>query len=465
MTAAAPAAGSDRYLSWGRAHRFRHRVVVKPAHRAAAAAALAAHRGRCRFLAYGLGRSYGDSCLNEGEGLIDTGALDRFLAFDPETGVLTCEAGVTLAAILAHLAKPRPDGSAWFPPVTPGTRFVTVGGTIANDVHGKNHHRAGTFGRHVLALELLRSDGAVVTCAPEGPNPELFRATVGGLGLTGLILSATLRLKRVAGLALDVEDVRFEDLDEFYALARDSEADWDYTVAWIDCLARGGRIGRGIFTRANHVAGPADDGAAAAPPPLRPPRLGVPLAPPVSPLNRWTLAAFNALYGCSKLKGRRSVHRRLPYPPVFYPLDGIGDWNRLYGARGFFQYQCVVPEAEAPAAIARLLGVIAEAGEGSFLAVLKTFSDVPSPGMLSFPRAGTTLALDFPNHGGRTRALLERLDAVTLAAGGRVYPAKDGRVSAAHFQAYYPTWREFAAYVDPGFSSSFWRRVSGEPAA
>jgi FAD/FMN-containing dehydrogenase len=455
VTGAVP---SECHLAWGRVHRFRH-VVVRPAHRAAAVAALVAGRDR-RWLAYGCGRSYGDSCLNDGEGLIETGALDRFLAFDRTRGILTCEAGVTLAAILAHLARPEADGSAWFLPVTPGTRFVTVGGAIANDVHGKNHHHAGTFGRHVLSFDLVRSDGSVVTCTP-GRNAALFRATIGGLGLTGLIVSATLQLARVPGLMVELEDIGFDRLEEFYRLAAESEAGYAHTVAWVDCLASRGRIGRGIFSRANHVAAP--DGAGGSTPLGAPRRrqLRVPFAPPFSPLNRWTLGAFNALYRRAKLGGRHAVRRHLPYAPVFYPLDAIDGWNRMYGARGFFQYQCVIPAAAAPAAVAELLRVIAAAGTGSFLAVLKTFGSLPSPGMLSFPCAGTTLALDFPNRGAPTRALLERLDAITTAAGGRIYPAKDGRVTAARFQAYYPAWRAFAEHVDPGFSSSFWRRVSG----
>ena len=419
------------YQSWGRVTRP-HQTVSRPAF------ADAIRLPGC-VLPYGMGRSYGDSCLNPGGALLDMGALDRLIGFDAATGVLEAEAGVTLAGVLAFLTAHAPT---WFLPVSPGTKFVTLGGAIANDVHGKNHHSAGCFGSHVLGFRLLRSDG-VVTCSPD-ENPALFAATIGGLGLTGAILSVRLHLMRVPSFWLEAEDIRFTDLAAFAQLSAESGA-WDYTVAWIDCFARG----RGIFTRARHIerAGPP-------PPVLTAPRRAMPVDLPGFALNRASVTAFNALYW------RKPAKRRMTsYEPVFYPLDAIAHWNRIYGARGFHQYQCVVPADAIPA----LLDVIARAGQGSFLAVLKTLGDRPSPGMLSFPRPGTTLALDFPNAGPATYDLLNDLDRITADAGGRIYPAKDGRVSAANFQRFYPAWRDFAAHVDPAFSSSFWRRVSERP--
>jgi FAD/FMN-containing dehydrogenase len=435
-------------LAWGRVHRFDHEVVRPRDVRGADAALHAASRP---VLAYGQGRSYGDSCLNDRGVLLGTDQLDRFAAFDSATGLLQAQAGVTLADVLAAVCRPDPDGSAWFPPVTPGTRWVSLGGAIANDVHGKNHHRFGTFGAHVPAFTLLRRDGRTLRCS-QRDEPELYAATIGGLGLTGLILDVTLQLRRVPGLMLVAEDIRFGGLDEFYALAADSEPAWEYTVAWIDCLASGGAMGRGIYSRANHVAGPM--GAAA---PLAT-SFSVPVAPPVTPLNGFSLRLFNALYW-RKLGWRTQTRRVLPYAASLYPLDAIGGWNRLYGPRGFYQYQCVLPRATARDGIAELLAAIARSGQGSFLAVLKTLGERRSPGLLSFPMAGTTLALDFPNRGPSTLTLLDRLDAITLAAGGRLYPAKDGRMSAATFAAGYPSLGRFRRSVDPGFSSSFWRRV------
>jgi FAD/FMN-containing dehydrogenase len=441
------------FLSWGRAHRFAHAEVARPRGLAGARAAL--RDARKPALAFGCGRSYGDSCLNEGGLLLDTGGLDRFLAFDPATGLLEAEAGVRLADVLATVCRPDPDGSAWFPPVTPGTRWVSLGGAVANDVHGKNHHRFGSFGCHVPRFTLLRGDGRLLACSAE-EDAALYRATIGGLGLTGLILSVSLQLRRVPGLMLLAEDIRFGNLDDFYALAAESEGGWEYTVAWIDCLARGRSLGRGLFSRANHVPGPV--GAVA---PLGTSR-AVPFAPPFSPLNQTSLRAFNALY-FRKLGLKRRARRLTDHAPSLYPLDAIAGWNRLYGSRGFYQYQCVLPPATARDAVAELLGAIAAAGEGSFLAVLKTMGPKRSPGLLSFPMPGTTLALDFPNRGVPTLTLLDRLDAITLAARGRVYPAKDGRVSAAAFAAGYPELERFRRSVDPAFSSSFWRRVA--PAA
>jgi FAD/FMN-containing dehydrogenase len=396
-------------------------------------------------LAHGMGRSYGDVCLNPGGALWLTRGMDHWLHFDAQTGLLTCQAGALLADIQRLLA-PR----GWMLPVTPGTQLVTVGGAIANDVHGKNHHSAGTFGEHVRALTLLRTDGGVIECTPEN-NAGWLRATIGGLGLTGLITQVTIALHRVAGPWLETENIAFDSLEQFYALSAESEASgWEYTVAWIDCLAP---RGRGIFMRGNHCS-------VGAPTPTRAPRpsgLSMPFTPPLSLVNQFSLRAFNALYyHAHRLRGGRRISH---YQPFFYPLDGIGHWNRMYGPRGFYQYQCVVPFADGERAIQALLARVAASGQGSFLAVLKTLGERSAPGMLSFAQPGITLALDFPNQGEKTLRLFEALDGIVRQAGGRIYLAKDARMPAALFQSGYPQWREFLAYRDPGIRSAMSRRL------
>lgn len=399
-------------------------------------------------LPHGNGRSYGDSCQNPGGTLLQTRGLDRFIAFDAATGRLLCEAGVTLEEIVALVL---PQG--WFLPVTPGTSQVTVGGALANDVHGKNHHHHGSFGRHVLSFELLRSDGSRRVCRAEDDADGWFAATVGGLGLTGLLTWVELQLRRVPGSSLEVENIRFAGLDEFFALSEASAADYEYSVAWIDCLASGRQLGRGHFTRANHAAQRVGERPSA---PHR--RLGMPFTPAISLVNRLTLRPFNAMYYWRQLARRkRSVAHLMPF---FHPLDSIGHWNRMYGPSGFLQYQCVLPPADAADGVTALLREIARSGQGSFLAVLKQFGTLPSPGLLSFARPGTTLALDFPNTGASVFTLLDRLDRIVDEAGGALYPAKDARMSAASFQRAFPRWQQMSTYLDPRFSSGFWRRVT-----
>jgi FAD/FMN-containing dehydrogenase len=399
-------------------------------------------------LARGLGRSYGDSCLNDGGVLLATRGLDRFLSLDPERGTLTCEAGVSLGEIL-RLVVPR----GFFLPVVPGTKEVTVGGAIANDVHGKNHHRRGTFGTHVESFELLRSSGERLLCSPD-VNRELYEATIGGLGLTGLVLKATLRLRRIVSSAIDSETVPLRGLDEFFAVSSESDERFEYTVAWIDCLASGARLGRGILHRGNHAAEP----GRLAPPPLAT-RWAIPVELPVSPLNRVTLSAFNAAY---YLRNRLSAGRHLVGPNTFFfPLDGVSRWNRIYGRGGFLQFQSAVPRDASPAITRAMLSAIAASGQGSFLAVLKNFGAVRSPGMLSFPRPGTTLALDFPHRGASTLRLFGELYAMVRDAGGRIYPAKDALMPPEQFRRQHADALDrFRSLRDPAFSSSLWRRVT-----
>ncbi len=363
------------------------------------------------MLAYGCGRSYGDSCLNEGGTLLVATGLDRFIALEP-SGLLRCEAGVTLAEILDLIV---PQG--WFLPVVPGTKWVTVGGAIANDIHGKNHHRAGSFGRHVTRFELLRSSGQRLMCSPDS-NPELFAATIGGLGLTGLILWAEIRLQRVAGAGIAQERVRFANLEEFLTLAAEDAAH-EYTVAWVDCLARGRRLGRGVYLRGAHVPFPAGVRRRASGAGLR-----VPFDAPSHLLNRATLGAFNALqYRRGPAKAARTT---VAYEPFFFPLDALGDWNRLYGAAGFLQYQCVVPDSPGGAAARAILERVSRSTETPTLGVIKRFGSIASPGLLSFPRPGLTLAIDFSFRGKRTLDLLDELDREVRDAGGRGLP-RQGR--------------------------------------
>lgn len=405
--------------------------------------------GSKTVLPFGNGRSYGDVCLNDGGVLLNCRRLDRFIKFDPETGILRCESGVLLSEIL-KLIVPR----GWFLQVTPGTQFVTVGGAIANDVHGKNHHRNGTFGRHVRALELLRSDGARLVCSPT-ENSELFAATIGGLGLTGVITWAEISLKPIRSAYVHQEVIRYRCLDEFFALAGASDRTHEYTVAWIDCLATGPRIGRGFFIRGNHAEGITKKARST---PSK--RWAIPIDPPFSLVNGIGLKIFNALYYRKQIADR--VSRCVHYQSHFYPLDRIHDWNRIYGSKGFFQYQCAIPEEGAREAIKALLSRIAASDTGSFLTVLKVFGDMRSPGLLSFPRPGATLAVDFSNNGKKTLELLDQLDDITRDFGGAVNPSKDARMGARDFQRGYPSWRNFERYVDNKFSSTFWRRVTRE---
>jgi L-gulonolactone oxidase len=401
-------------------------------------------RGPNHLLASGLRRSYGDSCINDGGAMIDMTGLDHFVSFDRTTGILVAEAGVSLAEILKLVI---PTG--YFLPVTPGTKFVTLGGAVANDVHGKNHHGAGTIGRWIRQLDLRRSDGTEHSLT-RADSTGLFAATIGGLGLTGVITRVAVELAPIASSNMNVETIRFGNLPEFFALAADSEATHDYTVAWVDCLAKGQTLGRGIFSRARHSG----DGELRVHSGTGP---SVPVDAPGFLLNRLSLSAFNEIYYRFVRRPRQTT---VSYDPFFYPLDAIGSWNKLYGRRGFYQYQSVVPARNAEAATAEMLRTTADAGQGSFLAVMKTFGDIPTPGLLSFPMKGTTLALDFANHGPPTLLLLDKLDAIVREAGGRLYPAKDGRFPSAMFQAGYPALDQFRIHIDPGMSSTFWRRMN-----
>ena len=426
--------------SWGRLSAFPHQVVSFTDISKVSAVIADTKPG----IAFGNGRSYGDSCLNPEGFLWSMRGLDHLVAFDRETGLLRCEAGVLLRDIQSLIV---PEG--WMLPVTPGTQLITVGGAIANDVHGKNHHLLGSFSDHVLRIKLIRTDGEVVECGPQ-QSRDWFAATVGGIGLTGLIVEADLQLKRVPGPWLETETIPYADLGAFFKCADESEAGWEHTVSWIDCLAGSG--GRGLFMRGN----PVDVQAKQEP---RAKKSTMPFVPPISLVNKLSLRPFNeAYYWMNKRKtGKHIVH----YQPFFYPLDNLQDWNKMYGPRGFYQYQSVVPRDVGQDAVDEMLKEIGRSGQGSFLAVLKTFGDRQSVGMLSFPQPGVTLALDFPNNGSKTTELLDRLDRIVNEAKGRIYLAKDTRMPRPLFESGYPRFQEFLKYRDPGMSSAMSRRLLG----
>ncbi|MDX2238565.1 MAG: FAD-binding oxidoreductase [Hyphomonadaceae bacterium] len=431
-------APDESFTSWGRVER-RAYPVARPRFASDLAAAINAPDRPATVLPVGLGRAYGDSCLNAEGGLIVMTGLNRLIQIDEQGLILRAQAGLSLGEALRVLT-PR----GLFLPVLPGSQFVTLGGAVANDVHGKNHLMHGSFGRWVRRIGLQRSDREALSLASNDPG-GLFSATIGGLGLTGAIAWVELGLIPIDSAYLDAEDVPFSTLDEYFQLMAESES-FEHRVAWIDCT----QPGRGVFTRAKMR----DDGD------LQPgriePRISAPFDGAGFLFNGLTLRAFNAAWAAAARPGTRRVH----YARFFFPLDSVGDWNRFYGRRGFRQYQCVVPEVTARDAIPELLRAIADSGEGSMLAVLKAFGPKPSPGIMSFPIPGHTLALDFANRGDKTLRLLARLDEIVLEAGGRIYAGKDGRAPPRTFQRMYPRWLELERLRDPAIRSDFWSRVS-----
>lgn len=417
-----------RISGWGR-YPVIDGPLVSPADTAEAAAAAGLMDGA---IPRGNGRSYGDAAL--GAALTIAGRrLDRFIAFDGANGTLVCEGGVLLSDIIDALLL-----RGWFVAVTPGTRFVTVGGMIAADVHGKNHHGAGSFCDHVEWLDLAIGD-AVLRCS-RIEHADLFAATCGGMGLTGLILRAAFRLRPVPSASIRQQGIRARNLDAAIEVF-ETTLDWTYSVAWIDCLAGGDHLGRSVVLLGEHAeVDELPDPAIRAAPHARASQRTrrVPFDFPAFALNPLSVGAFNGIY----YRAQRTGERIVPLNPYFYPLDAILEWNRIYGRRGFVQYQCVLPLAESRAGLIRLLREIARAGSGSFLAVLKRMGPA-SFGLMSFPLAGYTLALDFPVSPANL-ALLDRLDAITAEHGGRIYLAKDGRAKP-NFSAGYPKIDEFRA--------------------
>jgi decaprenylphospho-beta-D-ribofuranose 2-oxidase len=382
-------------------------------------------------IARGLGRCYGDSSLND-QSVLSTTWCDHMIDFDPSTGEIACEAGISLKTLL-RIFVPR----GWFLPVTPGTKLVTIGGAVASDVHGKNHHVAGTFCRHVLWIDLLCSDGNILRCSPN-EYPELFQATCGGLGLTGIILRVAFRLISISTAYIHQETVKARNLEEIMACF-DQSAHWRYSVAWIDCLQTGDGLGRSIMIRGEHANIEDLDMTRSRSPLISPEKFSfaVPINLPRFTLNNWSVKAFNAIYHGRHPEG--TTCQIVDLDSFFYPLDAIQEWNRIYGKRGFLQYQCVIPRAAALEGLTHILDRIASSGMGSFLAVLKLFGpQEENGGILSFPRKGYTLALDFPvKH--QAFSLLDELDALVLDFGGRHYLTKDARMSRATFERSYAT--------------------------
>lgn len=404
------------------------------------------NRARGSALPYGNGRSYGDSCLNASGTAIATRNAGKIISFDNDTGLLVAEAGLLLSDLIDVVAP-----AGWFPAVLPGTQFVTLGGAIANDIHGKNHHRRGTFGCHVTEIHLDRTDRGPLVIKP-GDGTGLFEATVGGLGLTGLIRSAKVQLMRIGASSIRQQTTRFNDLEEYFGLAREADERHEYAVAWLDSLSKGKRFGRGHLIAGDHEAEgghPATSGTSP---------FSIPFTPPVSPLQGPFLRLFNETYFRSAPVG--VSEKTVAYDTFFFPLDRIGRWNRLYGPRGLHQHQSVIPEKAGFETVKDLLECTQAAGHGSFLTVLKRFGSVRSPGFMSFPRAGYTLTLDFPDKGTATLGLLEKLDEITLKAGGAVNPYKDRRMSPGTFKASFPEWRRLEAMRDPALLSDFWRRTA-----
>lgn len=389
------------------------------------------------LLPRGLGRSYGDASLDASKGVVSTLRLNRMLNFDDQTGELEAEGGLSLGDI-GQVFLPK----GWFLPVTPGTKHVTLGGAIAGDVHGKNHHIDGSISRHITGFELLLPTGERVQCSRE-QHRDIFEATIGGMGLTGLITRASLKMRKIPGPWLRVRHKPARDLEAVFGLLAE-ENEEPYSVAWIDCLAKDKSLGRSVLMLGDHIEAP------------RPavnlkckPLISVPFDMPSCLLSSPTLKLFNEVF----YRRQASRTRFFISDPdaFFYPLDSVGKWNRMYGRKGFIQYQCVLPEASAFTCIQKLLEHISKAGAASFLAVLKKMGGA-SEGMLAFPTLGYTLALDIPYRGETTKQLVQALDKEVLKGNGRINLCKDALLAPDAFRAMYPRlqeWQEVKRKIDP----------------
>lgn len=403
-------------------------------------------------LARGLGRSYGDASFNSAGDTILMERIDRFVEFDESTGVLECEAGLTIGDVLRYFV-PR----GFFPPVIPGTKHVTLGGALASDIHGKNHHKDGSLSRHVLDFRLLTESGEVVTCSRE-ENADLFRATAGGMGLTGIITSLRIRLVPVESGYVSVDFDRTTDLDQTLELFHESDERYRYSVAWVDALARGRSLGRSVLMRGNPA--PAGDGTGLD---VRDRKgIAVPKIVPGFLLNRVSAKVFNQVYYRRSHRKARGVIQH--YEPFFFPLDATREWNRLYGRCGFTQYQCALPYEGGRDGLVRILELVNKETAGSFLTVLKRFGPAEDQGTLSFPTPGYTLAMDVPWRGREIAAVLDRLDEIVIELGGRVYLTKDARLSPTSLRAMYDRlddWLAIKGRIDPEgrFVSDMARRL------
>jgi FAD/FMN-containing dehydrogenase len=383
---------------------------------------LIADHGSC--VARGLGRSYGDASFNSDGDTILMERIDRFIGFDESSGVLECESGVTIGDVIKYFV---PQG--YLPPVIPGTKHVTLGGALASDIHGKNHHKDGSFSRQVVDFKLLTASGEVVTCSRE-ENADLFWATAGGMGLTGIIMSLRMKLLPVESGYVSVDIDRTNDLDRTLELFHESDERYKYSVAWVDGLASGASLGRSVLMRGNPAPADGRRGLDV----KKRMSLSVPGLFPGRLLNRMSVKAFNALY------------------PFFFPLDAAHDWNRLYGRRGFIQYQCAIPYEGGRDGLVEILDLVRTETAGSFLTVLKRFGPVEDGQLLSFPIPGYTLAMDIPWRGKEIESILNDIDEVVMKRGGRVYLTKDARMTARSLRRMYPrlrTWSEIKSRFDP----------------
>lgn len=409
-----------KLTSWGR-YPIISTKKIKPYHFEAIPHSL--KKTQSPTIARGLGRSYGDSALSDQ--ILDITALNQLINFDSKTGVLECQAGIGFDQLLEIFV---PKG--WFLPVTPGTKFVTVGGAIASDVHGKNHHKEGSFCDFVSKITLWTPKEGVITCGPD-QNRDLFLATCGGMGLTGVILSAQFKLIPIQSSSIDQIILKASSIDEAFAIF-DQHLSTTYSVAWIDCLKTGKNMGRSLVMLGEH----AKEGKLE---PGKPASLKVPFVTPGWFLNRFSIQAFNTLYFHKNLRQKKA--NQIHYEPFFYPLDGIQNWNRMYGRRGFTQYQFALPKEASLVGMKKILKEISQSKKGSFLAVLKAFGR-GNANYLSFPIEGYTLALDFKIDNDLFK-LLDRLDRMVLDYGGRVYLTKDVRMSEQTFKESYPQWEQF----------------------
>jgi FAD/FMN-containing dehydrogenase len=371
----------------------------------------------------GKGRSYGDSALSEQT--ISSGVLNHFLDFDTESGEITCQAGVTLADII-EICVPK----GWFLPVTPGTKFVSVGGAIASDVHGKNHHHDGCFSQHVKEISLMLPSGEIIECSHKH-NTEIFQATCGGMGLTGIIFQATIKLKPIQSTLINETTIKAQNLSEILELF-DEYKDAPYSVAWVDSLATETKLGRSLLIVGDHSGNGSFEQ-------FKKKSLSIPIEMPSIILNQFSVKAFNYLY-FNRIKNRR-VNRVVHFEPFFYPLDSIHNWNRMYGKKGFVQYQMVLPREEGKIGLEKIMKKIAHSKKASFLTVLKLLGEKNS-NYLSFPAEGYTLAMDFPIHSNIWK-FLDELDELVLQHGGRIYLTKDSRMSEKVFKQSYPQWEKF----------------------
>jgi len=441
----------QKLSGWGRFPLYECRVC-RPEKRRALASIFRARQEAC-YLARGLGRSYGDAGVNDGGGVIDCSRLNRMLSFDEQTGVLECEAGLSLAEILEAFV-PR----GFFLSVLPGTKFVTIGGAIANDVHGKNHHRDGTFGQFVESFELLTAQGDILKCSRE-TNRDVFWATLGGIGLTGVILTARIKLQPVESAYVLVDYLRTRNIDDTLAALGESDAQYKYSVAWVDCLARGNSLGRSVLMRSNHAT--KNDLPTSCADPFRVKPKGskaIPFNFPEFALNALTVRAFNTLYYAVHPNASGCV---VGYDSYFCPLDSIRNWNRMYGKRGFAQYQATFPR-KSRAGLVELLERVSTSSCASFLAVLKRLGPA-NPGLLSYPFEGYTIAFDIPMREDLI-PFLRSMDKILLDHGGRLYCAKDVAAQPETFAAMYPELDAFRAIkhrLDPVnlFTSTMARRL------